>query len=81
MTDPHINFDTIKEFKKYCKTNGIIPEIQLNSKKHKNMKDEFLHEISGHFNHNSLNFTYGIHERKSFKERQFQITGLSLKNI
>ena len=48
-----IHFENIKQFKKHCKINKIKPIYRLIKKKHKNRKDQFLHELEGSYEINS----------------------------
>jgi len=68
--NPQISFETVKEFKKYCKTNNIIPEIQYVAKKHQNRKCEFLHEIYGVFLLGGVAIDFKIDEMAAFTDKK-----------
>ncbi len=57
-----IKFDNINQFKKHCKLNKIKPIYKLIKKKHKNRKDQFLHEIEGYFEFNSNVYNFIVDE-------------------
>ena len=67
---PQIQFDTIKEFKKYCKINRISPVIQYTAKKHQNRKCEYLHEVFGTFVINDMTWNFVINEMTAFVEKR-----------
>jgi len=70
MNNPKIRFDTLKLFKKYCKTNKIVPEIEYRAMKHQNMRGEFLHEVTGSFLLVGIKIDYIIEELVAFTNKK-----------
>lgn len=67
MNTPVIVFETIKEFKAYCKIKQIQPTIQLQAKKHQNMKGEYLHDVN--VSHDVFDIL--INESVAYKEKRY----------
>lgn len=69
MKQPITKFDTIAEFKSFCSANNISPMINTIGQKHKNRRDQHLHEVSGSFNFNSMDFKFTIDETTAFDDK------------
>lgn len=79
---PVIEFETIKDFKKYCKDNNLKPIVYFKAKKHQNLKAEFLHEITGIYKIGTMIISFLIHEMCAFKDKKVSLEeGYKISNI
>lgn len=70
-----MSFKTLKNFTEFCEKSNINPILDIDVKKHSNMRGEFFHFISGELKLNETDFNFKIKEPLVLKSKLYKQKG------